>query len=118
MEPRSIEAIEADIAATRERPGSSMSSDRDTLAWRRGVALASRAFALAMAAPLVVYAAYRLGVENERAYPGDRSISWAAVLRSGEGTYLLGLVALCIASQAICHWSVETGKRIGGGGHE
>lgn len=92
-----------------------MSSDTgwDTPGWRRRVAPASRAFALAMAAPLVVYAAYRLGVENERAYPGDRSLSWAAVIDSGEGAYFLVLVALCIASQAICYGLVGIGRRLG-----
>ena len=57
------------------------------------------------------------GAENERAYPGDREAAWSAITTTGEGAYLLVLVALCLASQAICHWSVKTGTRIGGG-HE
>lgn len=89
----------------------------DTPAWRRSMALASRVAALATAAPLVVYAAYRLGVEVEHTHPGGRSLSWTAELESGEVAYLLVLVALCLASQVICHWSVKTGTRIGGG-HE
>jgi hypothetical protein len=57
------------------------------------------------AAILFIYAAYRLGVANERFFPGDRPFT---TMSEGEGVYMFALVLLVLLNVALAASASES----------